>query len=75
MRVNHAKGYIEEKNGNAYLMFDDSVDENNGLLKKYTYVWNGTKKQNQRNVSECDYAKDVMKTKFNSDNDLPLKYR
>ena len=38
LRVNHAKGYIEEKNGNAYLMFDDSVDENNGLLKKYTYV-------------------------------------
>ena len=56
-------------------MFDDSVDENNGLLKKYTYVQNGTKKQNQRNVSECDYAKDFMKTKFNSDIDLPLKYR
>ena len=75
LRVNHAKGYIEEKNGNAYLMCDDSVDENNGLLKKYTYVWNGTKNQNQRNVSECDYEKDFMKTKFNSDNDLPLKYR
>ena len=34
LRVNHAKGYIEEKNGNTYLIFDDSVDENNGVLKK-----------------------------------------
>ena len=34
LRVNHAKGYIEEKNGNTYLTFDDSVDENNGVLKK-----------------------------------------
>ena len=32
--VNHASGYIEEKNGNKYLIFDDSVNENKGLLKK-----------------------------------------
>ena len=31
--VNHASGYIEEKNGNKYLIFDDSVNENIGLLK------------------------------------------
>ena len=31
--VNHASGYIEEKNGNKYLIFDDSVNENKGLLK------------------------------------------
>ena len=30
--VNHASGYIEEKNGNKYLIFDDSVNENKGLL-------------------------------------------
>ena len=28
--VNHASGYIEEKNGNKYLIFDDSVSENKG---------------------------------------------
>ena len=27
LRVNHASGYIEEKNGNKYLIFD-SVDKN-----------------------------------------------
>ena len=32
--VNHASGYIAEKNGNKYLIFDDSVNENKGLLKK-----------------------------------------
>ena len=26
--VNHASGYIEEKNGNKYLIFDDFVNEN-----------------------------------------------
>ena len=31
--VNHANGYIEEKNGNKYLIFDDSVYENKELLK------------------------------------------
>ena len=32
--VNHASGYIEEKNGNKYLIFDDSANENKGLLKQ-----------------------------------------
>ena len=32
--VNHTNGYIEEKNGNNYLIFD-STDENNELLKNY----------------------------------------
>ena len=31
--VNHASGYIEERNGNKYLIFDDFVNENKGLLK------------------------------------------
>ena len=31
--VNHASGYIEEKNGNKYLIFDDSVNESKWLLK------------------------------------------
>ena len=31
--INHASGYIEEKNGNKYLVFDDSVYENKELLK------------------------------------------
>ena len=31
--VNHASGYIVEKNWNKYLIFDESVNENKGLLK------------------------------------------
>ena len=57
-------GYIDGENGNKYLIFDDSVDENKELLKKYPYVWDGIKNN--------DYGKDYMKTKFNSDDDLPL---
>ena len=33
MLVNHASGYIEEKNGNKYLLFDYSVNENKEVLK------------------------------------------
>ena len=32
LHIDHASGYIEEKNGNKYLIFD-SVDENKELLK------------------------------------------
>ena len=32
MRVNHANGYIEEKNGNKYLVFE-ATDENKELQK------------------------------------------
>ena len=31
------------KIGNKYLIYDDSVNENKPLLKKYTDVWNGMK--------------------------------
>ena len=37
--INEADGYIKEENGSKYLIFDESVNENKGLLKKYTYVW------------------------------------
>ena len=32
MKVNHANGYIQEKNVNKYLIFD-TADENKELLK------------------------------------------
>ena len=72
MHINHAKGYSEEKNWNKYLIFD-STDESKELLKKYAYVWNGIKNKIEAISSgECDYEKDYMKIKFNSDDDLPL---
>ena len=70
--IDHASGYIEEKGVNKYLVFD-STDENKELLKKYNDVFNGIKhKIKEVNSDECDYEKDYMKIKFNSDDDLPL---
>ena len=70
--IAHASGYIEEKGVNKYLVFD-STDENKELLKKYNDVWNGIKnKIEEVSSGECDYEKDYMKIKFNSDDDLPL---
>ena len=70
--VNHASGYIEEKNKNKYIIFN-STDEYKELLKKYLDVWSGIKNKIEAvNSGECDYEKDYMKIKFNSDDDLPL---
>ena len=64
---------ISEKKGvNKYLIFD-STDENKELLKKYNDVWNGIRdKIKEVSSGECDYEKDSMKIKFNSEDDLPL---
>ena len=72
---NHASGYIKEKNGNKYLIFNDFVNENKDLLKKYKDVWNGIKNEIEA-ISGCkenDYGKDYIKIKFDSDDDLSLK--
>ena len=72
LRLDHASGYIEERNGNKYLIFD-STDENKELSKKYNDVFNGIKdKIKEVCGDECNYEKDYMKIKFNSDDDLPL---
>ena len=72
LTISHASGYIEEKGVNKYLVFN-STDENKELLKKYNDVFNGIRdKIKEINSDECDYEKDYMKIKFNSDDDLPL---
>ena len=72
LTIAHASGYIEEKGVNKYLVFD-STDENKELLKKYNDVFNGIRdKIKEINSDECDYEKDYMKIKFNSDDNLPL---
>ena len=72
--LNRASGYIEEKNGNKYSIFDDSVNENEGLLKTYADIWDGIKNKIKtiNGGQENDYGKDYKKIKFNSDDDLPL---
>ena len=73
LRIWHASGYIEEKNGNKYLIFD-SVDENKEVLIKYRDIWDRIKNKTKaiNGSKENDYGKDYMKIKFNSDDDLPL---
>ena len=70
VRITHANRSIEEINENKYLVFD-SIDENKELIKKYNDVFNGImgKIKEVRN-DECDYEKDIMKIKFNSDDNL-----
>ena len=75
--INHASRYIEEKGVNKYLIFASmelhSIDENKELLKKYNDDFNGIRdKIKEISNNECDYEKDYMEIKFNSDDDLPL---
>ena len=70
--VNNTSRYIKEKNENKYLIFK-STDENKELLKKYLDAWSVIKNKIKAVSSgECDYEKDVIKIKFDSDDDLPL---
>ena len=70
--ITHASGYIEEINENKYLIFD-FIDENKELYKKYNDAFNRIM-GNIKEVSndECDYEKDYMKIKFNSEDILQL---
>ena len=58
--VNHANGYLEEKNGNKYLIFDCFVNENKALPKKCTDVWGGIKNEIKaiNGGKKSDYGKD-----------------
>ena len=62
---------------NKYLVFDSielhSTDENKELLKKQNDVSNEIRNKIKKiSGDECDYEKDYMKIKFNSDDNLPL---
>ena len=42
--IGKVDGYIEEDNGNKYLVFD-SIGENKEVLKKYAELWDGIKNE------------------------------
>ena len=63
---------LKKENESKDLIFD-STDENKELLKKYSDVWSGIKNKIEAvSCGGCDYEKDYVKIKFNSDNGLPL---
>ena len=51
-----------------------SADENKEILKKYTELWDGIKNKIEiiNGDKTSEYGKDFLKTKFDSDGDLPL---
>ena len=79
LRINHAGGYIKEKNGKKHLIFD-SVEENKEVLKKYADGWDEIKNKIKaiNGGKESDYGKDYLKIRFDSTDDLslnkPLKF-
>ena len=74
LRINNVNGYIEEVNEDKYLVFDDTnKNENKKLLEKYDDVFNGImSKIIKLDDDWLEYAKDYMKIKFSSDDNLPL---
>ena len=74
LRINNVNGYIEQVNEDKYLVFDDThKNENEKLLEKYDDAFNGImSKIIKLDDDWLEYAKDYMKIKFSSDDDLPL---
>ena len=69
--IDEVDGYIEEKNGNKFLLLV-STDKNKEVSIKYTELWDRIKNLiKEINDKPGNYGKDFMKIKFNSD-DLPL---
>ena len=71
--IGKADGYIEEKNGNKYLVFI-STDGNKKVLAKFTKLC-GEIKNLLKIINEGtkgEYERDFMKIKFNSYGNLPL---
>ena len=72
LRIDNANGYIEEINGDKYLVFDVTY-ENKELLKTNDDVFNEILgKIRKINDDWLEYAKDHMKIIFSSDDNLPL---
>ena len=71
--IGEADGYIEESNGDRYLIFA-STDKSKELLEKYTKLWYEIKYpiKTINGGKEGEYGKDFMKITFESDNNLSL---
>ena len=71
--INKITRYIEENNGNRYLMLL-SVKESEDTLKKYEELWSKIRDLVRSITSNLDsYDEKYIKIKINLDDDLPLK--
>ena len=73
--VSFLSGYIKERGGNKYLIFDHSLAINKELLKRYTEFWDVIKHKIKKinGNTETDYRKDYIKIKFESDDVIVIK--
>ena len=72
LRIDNANGYIKEINEDKYLAFDVTY-ENKKLLERYDDVFNGIMDKIKKIDDDwLEYSKDYMKTRFSSDDNLPL---
>ena len=72
LHIDNVSGYIEEIYEDKYLVFD-VWDENKKLLKRCDDVFNGIMgKIRKLDDDWFEYAKDYMKIRFSSDDNLPL---
>ena len=71
--ITEVDGYIEEKKGSKYLVFD-SMNEDNEVLKKYKELRDGIKKEIEtiNDSKKAEYDKDFMKIKSDTDDNLPI---
>ena len=70
--IDKTDGYIEESNGNKYLVLS-STDNNKEVLTKYTELWDGIKNLFKKiNNKSGEYGKDFMKIKFSLGDSLLL---
>ena len=73
LMIGKVDGFIEEKNGSKYLVFD-YTHENKEVFTRYTELWDGIKNQIEtiNGGKASEYGKDFIKIKFGIDDDLPL---
>ena len=74
MTIDEVNGFIEEKNGHKYWVFDSTDNKNKEILTKYAELWNRIKNKTE-SINEGEngeYKKNIMEIKFNSDDNLPL---
>ena len=71
--ISELDGFIEEKEGSKYLNTSLTYNSND-ILIKCAEVWSGIKDQIKKlnNGSVVENAKDYMKIRFYSDDNLPL---
>ena len=70
---NNVDAYIEENNEDKYLIFA-SIGKNKEALEHYTELWDEIKNQIETITGDkpIEYGRDLIKIKFESDDDLPL---